>query len=75
VIDRQDVPRFRALGVIANVQPLWAQADTYVTELTIPGLGPERTRRLYPIADVAAAGGLLPQSRAGLVTRPVRRPG
>lgn len=59
VIDRKDVPRFRALGVIANFQPLWAQADTYVTELTVPGLGPERSRRLYPIADVAAAGGLI----------------
>jgi predicted amidohydrolase YtcJ len=59
VIDRKDVPRFRTLGVIANFQPLWAQADTYVTDLTIPGLGPERTRRLYPIADVAAAGGLI----------------
>ena len=59
VIDRQDVPRFRALGVIANFQPLWAQADMYVTELTVPALGPERTRRLYPIAEVAAAGGLI----------------
>jgi predicted amidohydrolase YtcJ len=59
VIDRQDVPRFRTLGVIANFQPLWAQADNYITELTIPALGPERTRRLYPIADVAAQGGLI----------------
>lgn len=59
VIDAKDVPRFRALGVIANFQPLWAQADTYVTELTVPALGPERSRRLYPIADVAAAGGLI----------------
>jgi predicted amidohydrolase YtcJ len=59
VIDRKDVPRFRTLGVIANFQPLWAQADTYITDLTVPALGPERTRRLYPIADVAAAGGLI----------------
>ena len=59
VIDRQDVPRFRTLGVIANFQPLWAQADMYITELTVPALGPERSRRLYPIADVVAEGGLI----------------
>jgi hypothetical protein len=48
----QDIPRFRQLGVIANFQPLWAYADSYITELTEPALGPARSRWLYPIASV-----------------------
>jgi predicted amidohydrolase YtcJ len=36
-------------------QPLWAQADAYVRDLTWPGLGAERSAALYPIGAVAAA--------------------
>lgn len=56
VIHPDDIPRFRRLGVMANFQALWAQADDYVTELTWPALGPERSRWLYPIASVARSG-------------------
>ncbi len=56
LIDPADIPRFRRLGVIANFQPLWANGDKYLTELTEPKLGPERSRWLYPIGSVAAAG-------------------
>lgn len=56
LIDPADVPRFRTLGVIANFQPLWAYADTYITELTEPALGPARSRWLYPIASVKETG-------------------
>jgi predicted amidohydrolase YtcJ len=59
VIDPADVPRFRQLGVFAVFQPLWAFADRYVTELTWPALGPERSRWMYPLASVARAGGRL----------------
>jgi predicted amidohydrolase YtcJ len=59
LIDRADIPRFKALGVIANFQPLWAMNDDYVTELTIPFIGPERAQNLYPIASVAKSGGML----------------
>ena len=37
-----DVPRFGALGVIANIQPLWACNDPQMSELTLPRLGEER---------------------------------
>jgi predicted amidohydrolase YtcJ len=57
LIDPADIGRFRALRVVANFQPLWGYADSYITELTWPVLGPERSRWLYPIASVAAAGG------------------
>ena len=59
LIDPKDIPRFRALGVIANFQPLWAFPDTYITDLTVPVLGPERSRWLYPIASVARTGAVV----------------
>ena len=37
-----DVPRFGTLGVIANMQPLWACMDPQMTELTLPRVGKER---------------------------------
>jgi hypothetical protein len=56
LFDPADIPRFAELDVIAAFQPLWAYADTYITELTEPVLGPERSRWLYPIRSVAGAG-------------------
>ncbi|MGQ0649122.1 MAG: amidohydrolase family protein [Gemmatimonadaceae bacterium] len=40
-------------------QPLWAYADSYITELTEPRLGRERSRYLYPIASVARTGAIM----------------
>jgi len=54
-----DIPRFRSLGVVANFQPLWAFADTYITDLTEPQLGPERSRWLYPIKSLKDSGAVL----------------
>jgi len=59
LIDPRDVPRFRRLGVIADFQPLWAYADPYITELTVPVLGPRRSRWLYPIGSVARTGAVV----------------
>ena len=59
LIDPADIPRFRRLGVIANFQPFWANGDKYLTELTEPKLGPERSRWLYPIGSVVAAGAVV----------------
>jgi predicted amidohydrolase YtcJ len=59
LVHPDDLPRFAALGVAAVFQPLWAQADTYITELTRPVIGPERSGRLYPIGGVRDAGGRL----------------
>ncbi|MGH7495836.1 MAG: amidohydrolase [bacterium] len=56
LIDPNDLPRFKKLGAVANFQPLWAYADLYITDLTEPALGPERSRWLYPIASVAQTG-------------------
>jgi predicted amidohydrolase YtcJ len=59
LINPMDIPRFRKLGVIANFQPLWAYADSYIKDLTLPVLGPNRSRWLYPIRSVANSGAVL----------------
>jgi predicted amidohydrolase YtcJ len=59
LIDPNDVPRFKQLDAVATFQALWAYADPYITELTEPVLGPERSRWLYPIASVAKTGATL----------------
>jgi hypothetical protein len=56
LVDPADVARFARLGAVANFQPLWAYADPYITELTNPVLGPERSSRLYPIGSLVRAG-------------------
>lgn len=59
LIDPQDIPRFQRLGVIADFQPLWAYDDPYIKDLTVPVLGPERSRWLYPIGAVAKTGAVV----------------
>jgi hypothetical protein len=59
LIDPADIPRFAALGVAANMQTLWAYADSYITDLTEPFIGPERSRWLYPNGALRDAGAFL----------------
>ena len=59
LVHPDDVTRFAALGVAANIQALWACNDDQMTELTIPFLGPERAGRQYPFGDLHAAGARL----------------
>lgn len=59
LFDPADIPRFRRLGVVANFQPLWAWADPYIVDMTIPILGPERSRYLYPLHSVANTGAVI----------------
>jgi len=56
VVDPDDIPRFAALGVVANCQMYWAASDQQMQELTIPFLGPERVRLQYPFASLLRAG-------------------
>ena len=59
IIHPNDLPRFRELDVIANFQPLWAYADKYVTDLTLPFIGDERGSWMYTIRSVINAGGMV----------------
>ncbi|MER3418464.1 MAG: amidohydrolase [Chloroflexota bacterium] len=59
LIHPADIPRFRSLEVTGSIQPLWACYDAQMTELTIPFLGPERTRWQYPFRSLLDAGARL----------------
>jgi len=59
VINPADIPRFNELDVVANFQPLWAYADDYIVDLTIPFIGQDRADWLYPIKSVLDAGGMI----------------
>lgn len=59
LIDAADIGRFARLGVIPNMQPLWAQMDALMTVLTIPRLGAERTDRQYQLRTLAESGARL----------------
>jgi predicted amidohydrolase YtcJ len=56
LIDPTDLPRFAALGVIANLEPLWAQPDAVMVELTEPRLGPVRSSRQYALRSLLDSG-------------------
>jgi predicted amidohydrolase YtcJ len=56
LVHPDDRPRFRAIGAIANFEPLWAQPNEIMTELTEPRLGPERRRWQYPIGSLVRGG-------------------
>lgn len=56
VIQPEDVPRFRELGVVANCQAYWAQTEPQMDELTIPFLGRDRAERQYPFGDLHRSG-------------------
>jgi predicted amidohydrolase YtcJ len=56
LVHPDDLPRFARLGVVANFEPLWAQLDPLMVDLTIPRLGPERAARQDPIGSLARSG-------------------
>jgi predicted amidohydrolase YtcJ len=56
LVDDADIDRFAALGVIPNMQPLWAQLDALMTVLTIPRLGAERADKQYRIQSIDTSG-------------------
>lgn len=50
-----DVARFAALGVTANMQALWACNEPQMRDLTVPLVGPERAATQYPFASILRA--------------------
>lgn len=59
LIDDADLGRFAELGVIPNMQPLWAQMDALMTVLTIPRLGRQRSDRQYQMQTLINSGAAL----------------
>jgi hypothetical protein len=58
-ISPADYPRFRALGVIASMQPLHANPDQNNAEVWSRNIGPERASRGFSWGNVERAGGRL----------------
>jgi|HubBroStandDraft_5_1064220.scaffolds.fasta_scaffold04441_5 predicted amidohydrolase YtcJ len=59
IVHPDDVPRFAALDVTANMQGLWAAHEPQMDELTIPFIGPERAQRQYVFGDLLRSGARL----------------
>jgi predicted amidohydrolase YtcJ len=66
----EDRPRFRRLGVVANLEGMWASADDPAVQSMVPHLPREQTAWHYPFADIVAAGGAV----SGGSDWPVNRP-
>jgi predicted amidohydrolase YtcJ len=59
VVHPDDVGRFRELGVVANMQSLWAALEPQMVELTLPFLGEPRSSWQYPFGDLLRSGATL----------------
>lgn len=70
VVHPEDIPRFRELGVAANMQSLWAAYEPQMVDLTIPFLGEERTAWQYPFGDLLRSGAVLAAGSDWSVTSP-----
>jgi predicted amidohydrolase YtcJ len=58
-ISAADYPRFKALGVIASMQPLHANPDQNNADVWSRNIGPERASRGFSWGNVERAGGRL----------------
>jgi predicted amidohydrolase YtcJ len=59
LVDPHDFPRFKALGVIADMQLLWAKREPANEKPLEPYLGPDRYRYLYPAGSLLKAGAMI----------------
>jgi predicted amidohydrolase YtcJ len=56
VLHPDDIPRFAKLGVVANIQPLWARSEPSVTDVALPMVGHERGRWMYAFKSLLHHG-------------------
>ena len=70
VVHPEDVRRFGELGVVANLQMLWACMEPQMEQLTVPFLGPQRAGWQYPFADLVRSGARLAAGSDWAVTTP-----
>ncbi|MFF2370804.1 amidohydrolase [Agromyces sp. NPDC058110] len=59
VVHPEDIPRFRDLDVVANMQSLWAALEPQMVDLTLPFLGSPRDAWQYPFGDLQRSGAVL----------------
>jgi predicted amidohydrolase YtcJ len=56
LVHPDDMPRFAALGVMANMQPLWACTDPIIPDDTMAMIGPDRAQLTYAFRSLIDAG-------------------
>ena len=56
VVDPDDIPRFAKLGIMPNIQALWARNEPSVTDVAVPICGPKQSRWIYPFRSLIDAG-------------------
>lgn len=70
VVHPDDIPRFGELGVIANIQALWARRDKEIVERKLPLLGREREPHHFPFGALHRAGARIAMGSDWPVTDP-----
>ena len=71
LIASADLPRFRKLGVIANIQPYFAENIEYNTVRALQLLGPERHQLMFRFRDLLQSGAVVAVSTDGPVASPL----
>lgn len=59
LLDAADLPRFRRLGVAADLQLFWAAEDPVSSAIVKAAFGAERYSRLHPVASIFAGGAVV----------------
>ena len=59
LISDEDLPRFKSLGVIANIQPLWCYLDPMNRELIQPRIGVERNNLQFRLRTMINNGAMI----------------
>jgi predicted amidohydrolase YtcJ len=70
LIHPDDIPRFAALGAVANIQPFWAMREAQMRDLRIPFLGLDRARWQFPFRSLLDSGARLAAGSDWPVTTP-----
>lgn len=70
LVNDSDFARFKELGVIAAVNPYWAEKDDYYYDLQLPFLGQERADKEYPVQSFISNGAIIMTASDFPVTNP-----
>jgi hypothetical protein len=70
LVHPDDIGRFAALGVVANMQPFWAMLEAQMRDLRFPVLGMDRARWQFPFRSLLDAGARLAGGSDWPVTTP-----
>lgn len=70
VVHPDDIPRFGQLGVVANMQALWAALEDQMVDLTLPYLGAPRSDWQYPFGALLRSGAPLAMGSDWSVSTP-----